>query len=199
MLQAGNTSLSVSLLAHCGLKEGDMTRGKCAALALFIGLATTGTATAQAPIGAEARLKEKSIVLPAPTRLSPSGNRTGAVQIGNILYLAGHPSPFPIKGKVGKELTIEQGQQAARQSGLLILATVRDALGSLDRVKRVAKVIGFVNAVEGFTQTPLVVDGFSNLMIEIFGQAGIHVRSAVGVQSLPGDASVEVEAIMEVQ
>jgi enamine deaminase RidA (YjgF/YER057c/UK114 family) len=176
-----------------------MTRGKCAALALFIGLATTGTATAQAPIGAEARLKEKSIVLPAPTRLSPSGNRTGAVQIGNILYLAGHPSPFPIKGKVGKELTIEQGQQAARQSGLLILATVRDALGSLDRVKRVAKVIGFVNAVEGFTQTPLVVDGFSNLMIEIFGQAGIHVRSAVGVQSLPGDASVEVEAIMEVQ
>ena len=176
-----------------------MTKCKCAAVAIIVGLATPGTANAQAPIGAEARLKDKNITLPAPTRLSPSGNRTGAVQIGNILYLAGHPSLIPVKGKVGKEVTVEQGQQVARQCGLLILATARDALGSLDRVKRVAKVIGFVNAAEGFTQTPLVVDGFSNLMIEIFGQAGIHARSAVGVASLPGDASVEIEAIMEVQ
>jgi enamine deaminase RidA (YjgF/YER057c/UK114 family) len=131
--------------------------------------------------------------------MSPSGNRTGAVQIGNILYVAGHPSQLPVKGKVGKDVTIEQGQQAARQSGLMILATVRDVPGSLDRVKRVAKVIGFVNVADGFSQTPAVVDGFSNLMIEIFGQNGVHARSAIGVASLPGDAAIEVEAVMEVQ
>ena len=82
---------------------------------------------------------------------------------------------------------------------MLILATVRDVLGSLDRVKGVAKVVGFVNAAEGFAQTPLVVDGFSNLMIEIFGEAGKHARSAVGVQALPGNDPVEVEVIIEVQ
>jgi len=116
-----------------------------------------------------------------------------------MLYLAGHPSQFSIKGKIGKELTVEQGQQAARQSGLLLLATARDVLGSLDRVKRVAKAVGYVNAVEGFAQSPQVVDGFSNLMIEVFGPAGIHARSAVGVQSLPGNDPVEVEAILEIQ
>jgi enamine deaminase RidA (YjgF/YER057c/UK114 family) len=116
-----------------------------------------------------------------------------------MLYLAGHPSQFAAKGKVGKELTVEQGQQAARQSGLLLLATARDALGNLDRVKRVVKAVGYVNSVEGFAQSPQVVDGFSNLMIEVFGQAGIHARSAVGVQSLPGNDPVEVEVIMEIQ
>jgi enamine deaminase RidA (YjgF/YER057c/UK114 family) len=177
-----------------------MVSVKSTTVAIFVGLATSGAAIAQSPGGAEAKLKEKNITLPAPTRLSPAGNRTGAVQIGNILYLAGHPSQFSIKGKVGKELTVEQGQQAARQSGLLILATAREALGgNLDRVKRVAKVIGYVNAAEGFAQTPLVVDGFSNLMIEIFGEAGIHARTAVGVQALPNNEPVEVEATMEVQ
>jgi enamine deaminase RidA (YjgF/YER057c/UK114 family) len=176
-----------------------MTKAKYAAAVLVVGLATSGTAIAQPQSSAEARLKEMNITLPSPTRISPSGNRTGAVQIGNTLYLAGHATQFPIKGKVGKELSVEQGQEAARQSGLMILATARDALGSLDRVKRVAKVVGYVNAVEGFAQSPLVIDGFSNLMIEIFGQAGIHARSAVGVQSLPGNASVEIEATMEIQ
>ena len=174
-----------------------MTRTSCLIVALAVGLASSLAALAQT--SPEGRLKELNLMLPSPTRMSPAGNRTGAVQIGNILYVGGHPSQFSIKGKVGKELTVEQGQQAARQSGLLILATVRDVLGSLDRVKRVAKVVGYVNAVEGFVQSPLVVDGFSNLMIEVFGQAGIHARSAVGVQSLPGNDPVEVEAIMEIQ
>ena len=176
-----------------------MKKVEYAAVAFLLGLGTTGSALAQAPTGAEARLKEKNITLPAPTGTSPSGNRIGAVQIGNILYIAGHPTQFPIKGKVGTELTVQQGQQAARQSGLMILATTRDVLGSLDRVKRVAKVVGYVNTAEGFAQTPLVVDGFSDLMIEIFGEAGKHARSAIGVQSLPGNVSVEIEAIMEVQ
>src|SRR3954449_11586157 len=144
-----------------------MRKANCLIAALAV--VFTSTCTALAQTGPEVRLKELNLTLPAPTRMSPSGNRTGAVLIGNILYLAGHPSQFSIKGKVGKELTVEQGQQAARQSGLLILATAREALGgNLDRVKRVAKVIGYVNAAEGFAQTPLVVDGFSNLMIEIF-------------------------------
>jgi enamine deaminase RidA (YjgF/YER057c/UK114 family) len=170
---------------------------KFAMLVSAMGLALSAPALAQT--SPETRLKELNLTLPAPTRAAPVGNRTGAVQIGNILYIAGHPSQFSVKGKVGKELTVEQGQQAARQSGLLILATARDALGSLDRVKRVAKVVGYVNAVEGFAQSPMVVDGFSNLMIEVFGQAGIHARSAVGAQSLPGNDPVEVEAIMEIQ
>jgi hypothetical protein len=108
-----------------------MTKAKYAAAVLVVGLATSGTAIAQPQSSAEARLKEMNITLPSPTRISPSGNRTGAVQIGNTLYLAGHATQFPIKGKVGKELSVEQGQEAARQSGLMILATARDALRQL--------------------------------------------------------------------
>src|SRR3954454_24249298 len=174
-----------------------MRKVNCLIAALAVMFASSCTALAQT--GPEVRLKELNLTLPAPTRMSPSGNRTGAVLIGNMLYLAGHPSQFSTKGKVGKELTVEQGQQAARQSGLLLLATARDVLGGLDRVKRVAKAVGYVNAVEGFAQSPQVVDGFSNLMTEVFGQAGIHARSAVGVQSLPGNDPVEVEAILEIQ
>ena len=147
----------------------------------------------------EARMKEKKITLPTPAAPAAVANRVGTVRIGNLLFVAGHPSQFATKGKVGKELTVEQGQQAARQSGLILLATVRAALGNLDHVKRVVKVVGFVNAPEGFSDSPRVVDGFSNLMIEIFGDAGKHARSAVGVQSLPGNDPVEVEAIMEVE
>ena len=147
----------------------------------------------------EARMRERNITLPAAPPAAAAGNRVGAVRIGNLLFVAGHPSQSSNKGKVGKELTVEQGQQAARQSGLILLATVRAALGSLDHVKRVVKVVGFVNAPEGFADSPRVVDGFSNLMIEIFGDAGKHARSAVGVQSLPGNDPVEVEAIMEVE
>jgi enamine deaminase RidA (YjgF/YER057c/UK114 family) len=147
----------------------------------------------------EARMKEKNITLPVAGAPAAAGNRVGTVRIGNLLFVAGHPSQVANKGKVGKELTIEQGQQAARQSGLNLLATVRAALGNLDHVKRVVKVVGFVNAPEGFSDSPRVVDGVSNLMIEIFGDAGKHARSAVGVQSLPGNDPVEVEAIMEVE
>ena len=178
-----------------------MTKTNCAMVALMIGVAWSGQALAQtgAQTSPEARLKELNLTLPAPTRTAAAGNRTGGVLIGNVLYVAGHPSQFATKGKVGKELTVEQGAQAARQSGLLILATIRDVLGSLDRVKRVAKVVGFVNAAEGFAQSPQVVDGFSNLMIEVFGPAGVHARSAVGVQALPGNDPVEVEVIIEVK
>lgn len=150
--------------------------------------------------GAEARLKEKNITLPPePT---PVANYVNAVRVGNLLFMSGNtPGPdWTPKGKVGRDLSIEQGYDAARRVGLIMLAKVRAALGSLDRVKRVVKVLGMVNAAEGFGDTPKVVNGFSDLMVEVFGETvGKHARSAVGMAALPGNAPVEVEMILEVE
>jgi enamine deaminase RidA (YjgF/YER057c/UK114 family) len=159
-------------------------------------IAVCGTAIAA---DAEARLKEKNIVLPAPN--PPVANYIGAVQIGNLLFVSGHTSnpQWTIKGKVGKDLTVEQGAQAARQAGLNLLSTTRAAIGSLDRVKRVVKVLGMVNSAEGFGDQPKVINGFSDLLVDIFGDAGKHARSAVGMAGLPANAPVEVEAIFEVE
>jgi enamine deaminase RidA (YjgF/YER057c/UK114 family) len=121
--------------------------------------------------------------------------------VGNLLYLAGHgPSPqWNGKGKVGKDVTLVQGKEAARDAGLRMLATVRDALGSLDKVKRVVKIFGMVNSAPGFGDQPKVIDGFSNLMTEVFGEAkGKGIRSAVGMAELPFGIPVEVEMIVEV-
>ena len=155
-----------------------------------------GTAFAQSATPEE-RLKELGISLRTP---GPApANRANAVRTGNLLFVSGHTSQWPTKGKVGKEITVEQGQQAARQTAINLLSTVQATLGSLNKVKRVVKVVGMVNAPEGFTDSPRVVDGFSNLMVEIFGEAGQSARSAVGVAALPGNDPVEVEAIMEVE
>jgi enamine deaminase RidA (YjgF/YER057c/UK114 family) len=155
---------------------------------------------AQAPGGAEARLKELNIVLPPDS--APSANFVNAVQTGKLLFLAGNTpgAQWPLKGKVGKDLTVEQGYQSARQAGIIMLGKVRTALGSLDRVKRIVKVLGMVNSAEGFGDQPKVVNGFSDLMVEVFGEAiGKHARSAVGMAGLPGNAPVEVEMIVEVE
>ncbi len=163
-------------------------------------IAATGGALAQTPAGAEERLKEKNITLPTPS--TPQANFVGAVRVGNLLFVSGHTSgaAWTPKGKVGKDLTIEQGYQAARQAGVLLLGTVRANLGSLDRVKRVVKVLGMVNSAEDFADQPKVINGFSDLMTEIFGDAiGKHARSAVGMAGLPGNSPVEVEAILEVE
>lgn len=165
------------------------------AIIALAGVVLSGAAFAQEATP-EARIDRLGIALPPPGQSPP--NRAGTVRVGNLLFVSGHPSGWSVKGKVGKELTIEQGQQAARQSGLKLLATVRAALGSLDHVKRVVKVVGMVNAPEGFRDTPKVVDGFSDLMVEVFGDAGKSARSAVGVAALPGDDPIEVEAILEV-
>lgn len=156
-------------------------------------------ASAQSSTGAEARLKERNITLPsAPAAV---GNYVDAVRVGNLLFLSGNTSrEWQPKGKVGKDLTAEQGYQAARHAGLLFLAKVRGTLGSLDRVKRVVKVLGMVNSADGFGDQPRVINGFSDLMVEVFGESvGKHARSAVGVAALPGNAPVEVEAILEVE
>jgi enamine deaminase RidA (YjgF/YER057c/UK114 family) len=154
-------------------------------------------------MSAEATLKDKGITLPPPT--TPLANYVGAVRTGNLLYLAGHgplrpAGRFTYTGKVGRELTVEQGYQAAREVGLNLLATTRAALGSLDRVKRVVKVLGMVNAVDGFGDHPKVINGFSDLMVEVFGEAiGKHARSAVGMAGLPLGIPVEIEMILEVE
>jgi enamine deaminase RidA (YjgF/YER057c/UK114 family) len=132
-------------------------------------------------------------------------NYVGAVRVGNLLFLAGH-GPLRVegkpmaRGKVGKDFSVEQGYQVAREVGLSLLATTRANLGSLDKVKRVVKVLGMVNSAEGFGDQPKVINGFSDLMVEVFGEAiGKHARSAVGMAELPMGIPVEIEMILEVE
>ena len=159
-----------------------------------------GTAWSQTPTGAEARLKEKNIQLPSPA--APVANYVGTVRTGNLLFLAGDGPgrDWWGKGKVGKDVTLDEGYQAARSTGLHLLATTRQALGSLDKVKRVVKVLGMVNSTPGFTDQPKVINGFSDLMVEVFGEAiGKHARSAVGMAELPFGIPVEIEMVLEVE
>ncbi len=153
-------------------------------------------------MSAETRLKELNLSLPVIPK--PLAKYKPALQVGNILYVSGHgPAKLdansPVVGKVGVNLTLEQGQESARLVGLNILSTVRNTLGSLDKVKRLVKTLGMVNAAADFTQHPLVINGFSELMAQVFGEeAGVGARSAVGVASLPGNIAVEIECIFEV-
>jgi enamine deaminase RidA (YjgF/YER057c/UK114 family) len=153
-------------------------------------------------MSAETSLKTKNITLPAPGR--PVANYVGAVQTGNLLFVSGH-GPIvdgkpTITGKLGKELSTAEGYQAAREVGPRLLATIRAHLGSLDRVKRVVKVLGMVSSAEGFSDQPSVINGFSDLMVEVFGEAiGKHARSAVGMAELPRGIPVEIEMVLEVE
>ena len=164
-------------------------------------VAASGCAWAQTT-GAEARLKELGIIL-EPERLPSSRvNFVNAVRAGNLLFMAGtNAGPqSTMKGKVGRDLTVDQGYEAARFVGILMLSKIRSAAGSLDHVKRVVKILGMVNAAEGFTDAGLVINGFSDLFVAVFGEAvGKHARSSVGVASLGFNTPVEVEVIVEVE
>ena len=149
----------------------------------------------------EKKLKELGIDL--GTVSAPIANYVNAVRTGNLLYLAGKgPRPDSSgnrpKGKVGREYTVEQGYQHARSVGLDLLAVMRQELGSLDKVKRVVKVLGMVNAVPEFEDQPKVINGCSDLFVEVLGERGKHARSAVGMGSLPMGIPVEIEVIVEV-
>ena len=148
----------------------------------------------------EARLKNLKIELPKAA--APVANYVPCVQAGNILFVSGQVTAwngeFKYIGKVGKDFAIEQAREAARLCALNILAQVRAHLGDLDRVKRVCQVHGFVNAVPDFKDHPKVVNGASDLFVEVFGDAGKHARFAVGAGSLPLNVAVEVAAILEV-
>ncbi|HEU0010085.1 MAG TPA: RidA family protein [Verrucomicrobiae bacterium] len=148
----------------------------------------------------EARLKELNLEL--PTAPKPVGVYRPVVIVGNMAYVSGHgplkPDKTLITGRVGADLSLDQGKAAARQVGLTILATLRDQLGNLDRVKRLVKVLGMVNSAPDFLDHPKVINGCSELFVEVWGpENGIGARSAVGMGPLPGNIAVEIEAIFE--
>ena len=149
----------------------------------------------------EQRLKELGIELAKPT--SPMANYVNAVRTGNLLFLAGKGPGLPGKplpvGKVGRDFTIEQAYGHARETGLSLIAVMKAELGDLDRVKRIVKMLGMVNAVPEFGNQPEVINGCSDLFVEVFGDRGRHARSAVGMGSLPRGIPVEIEVIVEVE
>jgi enamine deaminase RidA (YjgF/YER057c/UK114 family) len=162
---------------------------------IFLGM----TAYAQSP---EERLTKLGITLFSPN--PPMANYVSAVRSGNLLFLAGHgPNRGDgtyITGKVGVELTEAEGYLAARQTGITLLSTLKAELGDLSKVKRIVKVLGMVNCDEEFSRHPQVINGFSDLMLEVFGpEKGRHARSAVGMISLPIQIAVEIEMIVELE
>jgi enamine deaminase RidA (YjgF/YER057c/UK114 family) len=157
----------------------------------------------------EAKIKALGIDLSKAA--NPVGNYVNAVRSGKLIFLSGKGPKRPamvdgkatdesfITGKLGKELTVEQGYKAARFAGYQQLAVLKAEIGNLNKVKRIVKVSGMVNATPEFTDHPKVINGFSDLMVEVFGEKGKHARAAVGMSSLPGDWAVEIEMIVEVE
>jgi enamine deaminase RidA (YjgF/YER057c/UK114 family) len=151
-------------------------------------------------MGAEARLKELGIVLPPLPK--PVANYVPYRLAGNILYLSGQgprENGVSLVGKLGADISLEEGYRRARVVGLGLLSAMRDALGSLDRVDYIIKLLGMVNAVPEFNDSPKVINGCSDLFVEVFGEAGRHARSAVGNVMLPHQISVEIEGIVAVK
>jgi len=149
----------------------------------------------------EENLSKLGIKLPASSK--PIANYVKWNRVGNVVYTAGHgPSNAdgtPMKGRLGQTMTVEQGYEAARNTGIQLLATLEDAIGDLNKVKRIVKVLGLVNCTADFERQPEVMNGFSDLMVQVFGEKGKHARSAVGTNSLPRGIPVEIEMIVEVE
>jgi enamine deaminase RidA (YjgF/YER057c/UK114 family) len=148
----------------------------------------------------EQKLSGMGLALAAPTK--SAGNYVKVVKAGNLLFLAGHISTradgSTITGKLGKDLTIEQGYEAAKAATVSILSTLKAELGELGRIRRIVKVTGFVSSMPDFTDQPKVVNGCSDLLVALFGDKGKHARSAVGMVALPLNAAVEIEMVVEV-
>ena len=181
---------------------------RAAAIAAFLvatALSSTTPAVARqdqtAPSDPEAKLAALGIQLPAPS--APLANYVKAVRAGNLVFLAGHG---PVKttgdfitGTVGRELTIEEGYAAARLTAIGLLATLKAEIGDLGKVKHIVRLFGLVNCVDRFTEHPKVINGASDLLVEVFGERGRHARAAVGAASLPFNIAVEIEMIVEVK
>jgi len=202
-----------SLMNHSQPRRNFLRDGLCIAAGVAAGTALPGFLRhsmvvpaygdeKKAPREFEKRLKELGIELPPPAK--PVAVYVPAVITGNLLFTSGH-IPFgadgkPLPGRIGQEMTVEQGAEIARTVGLSILTTVRQTLGSLDRVVRLVKATGMVNCTADISQQPKVVNGFSELMVQVFGEdAGKAARSAIGMISLPGNVPVEIEAIFEIE
>ena len=146
----------------------------------------------------EQKLKDLGLELPEIPK--PVANYVPAVRTGNLLFLSGHgPQKNIPTGKVGSDLTLEQGYEAAKSTALCLISTMKNTIGDLDKVKRVVKLVGFVNCSGDFTDQPKVVNGASDLFVEVFGDKGKHARAAVGMYQLPGGIPVEIEVIVEVE
>lgn len=143
----------------------------------------------------EERLEELGITLPEFSK--PVANYVKWRQVDNLLFLAGDGSS--VKGKLGEDLTVEEGYAAARATGVEIIATLKAACGDLSRIKQFVKVKGMVNSSPDFYDQPKVINGFSDLMVEVFGEKGKHARAAVGMVSLPSNIAVEIEVIVELE
>lgn len=156
-------------------------------------------AAAQQAAHPEARLAELGLELPEP--YPPFANYVRAVRVGELLVLGGHSDceePYET-GKVGRDRTVEEGYEAARLTALCLLATLKAELGDLDRVRRIVRVFGIVNATDDFTQHSQVINGASDLLVKVFGERGRHARAAIGAASLPIGLTVEIEMVVEVQ
>ncbi|MBS1680888.1 MAG: RidA family protein [Bacteroidetes bacterium] len=147
------------------------------------------------------KLKDLGVELYQPTQ--PMANYAKVVRSDNLLFFSGHGPTFAdntnITGKVGKDLNLEQGYKAARQTGIALLSSLKAEVGDLNKVKRIVKVLGMVNSAEGFAEQHKVMNGFSDLMVAVFGEKGKHARSSVGMYMLPTNISVEIEMIVEVE
>ncbi|SDM38897.1 Enamine deaminase RidA, house cleaning of reactive enamine intermediates, YjgF/YER057c/UK114 family [Daejeonella rubra] len=147
------------------------------------------------------RLKELNIVLTAPS--APLASYVKTVRVGNLIFTAGHgpdkPDGSRITGRVGEDLTLEQGQEAARLTGIALLSSLKAEIGDLNKVKRIVKVLGMVQSSPDFKDQPKVMNAFSDLMVQVFGDKGKHTRSAVGVNAIPANWATEIEMVVEVE
>lgn len=170
-------------------------------LSALISCSSTNEADVSNDVDVYARLKELNVTLSKPW--TPVANYVNARTSGKLVFLSGHgprrPDGSIVQGKVGRDLTLEQGYEAARLTGLNLLASLEQEIGDLNRVKCFIKVLGMVNVDPSFTDMPKVINGFSDLMVDIFGERGRHARSAVGMASLPSNIPVEIEMIVEVK
>lgn len=150
----------------------------------------------------EQRIEELGLTLPPPPP-PPAANYVRTVKTGNLLFVSGHgpidDGIVKTTGKLGKDLSIDEGYQAARSTALNLLTTIKVAINDLDEISRIVKLFGMVNCTGDFADCPKVINGCSDLFVEIFGESGSHARSAVGVQSLPGQWPVEIEMILELK
>jgi enamine deaminase RidA (YjgF/YER057c/UK114 family) len=167
-------------------------------LSSFILLISAMNTFAQSP---EEKIKSNGLVLPPASK--PIANYVKFVRTGNLIFLSGHgPTKADgsnVTGKVGKDLTPEQGYEAAKITALSLIATLKDAIGDLGKVKRIVKVNGYVNCLPDFTEHPKVINGCSDLLVLVFGDRGKHARAAMGMVALPSNIAVEIEMVVEVE
>jgi enamine deaminase RidA (YjgF/YER057c/UK114 family) len=149
----------------------------------------------------ELRLKELGIILPAAAK--PVATYVPAKRVGNLVYTSGNDcrvnGVLKYTGKLGSDVTVEQGYEAAKITMINLLAVLKEHLGDLDRVKQVVKILGFVNSADGFVEQPFVINGASDFLVEVFGEKGKHARSAISSNELPFNTSVEIEMIIEIE